>query len=151
MRKHPRVDTTTTSKSQFTITKRRYTLKKQSTHDTLPKLSTHILPSGLVIHFAYFLSKMWPIHLFRKQLLIQDAHVSRNVSYLSIRIHMTLDNAYCLVIRITLTLTKTSRLTIWTIFPSQVFLLKSNLHSLWKETSTLCKANDLSEMQMMQT
>ena len=88
-RKHPRVDTTTTGKA-IHYTKRTYTLKL-STHDI--RSSYHLLiyprasepPSLLPIRDVSYTS--------RKQLPIQDAHVSRKISCLPIRILPTLDKS----------------------------------------------------------
>ena len=105
-RKHTRVDTTTTGKAIHYM-KMTYTLKL-STYDI--RSSYHLL----VYPMASELPSLLPIqdvsYTSRKQLSIQDAHVSRKIFYLPIRILPTLDKSPCLIIRVLPTLIKTSLL-----------------------------------------
>ena len=82
MRKHPRVDTTTTGEAIHYVKKDLHT--QAITHDIRSSYQLLIYPR------ASESPSLLPIrdvsYTFRKQLPIQDAHVSRKISCLAIRI-----------------------------------------------------------------
>ena len=88
-RKHPQVDTTTTGKAIHYM-KRTYTLKL-STHDI--RSSYHLLIYPRASELPCLLPIRDVSYTSRKQLHIQDAHVSRKISCLPIRILPTLDKS----------------------------------------------------------
>jgi len=87
MRKHPRVDTTTTGEAIHYVKKDLHT--QAITHDIRSSYQLLIYPR------ASESPSLLPIrdvsYTSRKQLPIQDAHVSRKISCLPIRILPTLD------------------------------------------------------------
>ena len=105
-RKHLRVDTTTTSKAIHYM-KRIYTLKL-STQDI--RSSYHLLIYPRASEPLCLLSIQDVSYTSRKQLPIQDAHVSRKISCLAILSFLLLAKSSCLIIRVHPTLIKTSLL-----------------------------------------